>query len=825
MPRLLHHRTLCLRALRALLPVLCACSNPQATPHTAATISGLADATRLPTGVHLDPAGATLPVGPMPLAMIAAPDGKHVALLLNGWASNGVQIVDWAARKVTQTIELPAAFLGIAFSPDGRWLVASGGNTDLVYRFRWTGDSAILADSIALATRRTGRPGTRYPSGIAFSPNGRTLYALENLADSLVVIDMATARITQRVATGRYPYGVAVSGDGRVYVSAWGSDSVATFAESGGALVAAGRIAAGRHPSALLLDKAGARLFVASASTDRVSVIDTRTRATLAVLRDPPPAGPDEGSTPNALALSTDETKLYVAEADANAVAVFDMPPSSATGGQRVDSVRGRVPTGWYPAALTLVGNTLLVANGKGGGSKPDADGPGPRDAGKPEGIKEHGTLGQLRGSLSFIDVASLTPATLGTLSARVARANGWSGAPVQKFPPFEHVIYVIRENRTYDQVLGDVAAADGDASLVYFGRDVTPNAHALVARYGVFDRFFVNAEVSADGHSWSTAAYASDYVEKTVQPNYSSRGRTYDYEGTNRGVIPDDDVNEPAMGYLWNLAARAHVPFRNYGEYVVEQRGAGGAPSTYKATKDVLLPVTNPAFPGFDLDIPDQKRADIWLADLADDVKKGTMPALQIVRLPNDHTSGGSAGKPTPRAHAADNDLALGRMIAALSRTPFWKSTVVFVLEDDAQNGPDHVDSHRSPLLVISPYNRPGTYHRFTNTTDVIRTMEAVLKLPALSQFDYFGRPLHDIFASEADAAPYDVVQPKVSLDEKNPRASRGALESMRLKLEAEDESDDDDFSQILWHVVKGYDKAYPGATRMSLLEAKRGR
>jgi hypothetical protein len=236
-------------------------------------------------------------------------------------------------------------------------------------------------------------------------------------------------------------------------------------------------------------------------------------------------------------------------------------------------------------------------------------------------------------------------------------------------------------------------------------------------------------------------------------------------------------------------------------------------------------MKTTNPEYPPFNLDIQDQKRMDVWLAEFETYVKNGNMPALEIVRLGNDHTSGGTAGKPTPRAYVADNDLALGRMIAALSRSQYWKSTVVFVLEDDAQNGPDHVDSHRSLMLVISAYNRPGVYHRFTNTTDVIRTMEGILNLGSLSHFDYFGRPLTDIWATEPDLRPYDVLTPGVSLAEKNPTTGRGAQESKRLELDKEDESDDDEFSEILWHVVKGYDRPYPGPTRMALLEARRGR
>lgn len=775
-----------------------------------------ADATKLPTGVTLDPAGVVHPVGPMPLNIAMAPGGARAVLLLNGWSRNGVQVVDWKTGRVTQTIDLPAAFLGLAFSPDGKSLVASGGNTDQVYRFHWTGDSLTLADSILLAPRSGRRNGTRYPSQLAFTPDGQRLYVAENLADSLAVIDLATKTVIQRLPAGRYPYGVAVANDGRVFVSAWGGNSVARFTPRGEKLGDAEWIPAGRHPSALLLNRDGSRLFVASASTDRIAIIDTKSGSKIGELSDPPPAGPDEGSTPNALLLSPDESRLFVAEADANAVAVFDLTTS---GGK----LAGRVPTGWYPAALASAGTSVIVANGKGSGTHANPDGPGPRESKEHQGSGANGTLGQLRGSLSVLDQNLFTATSLARTSDRVARANGWSaGQHPGRFPPFEHVIYVIRENRTYDQVLGDLTMADGDTSLVYFGRAVTPNAHAIAERFGAFDRFFVNAEVSADGHNWSTAAYASDYVEKTVQPNYSSRGRTYDYEGTNRGVVPEDDVNEPSSGYLWSLANRANVSLRNYGEFVSPDKSS---PGHFIANKKELAPHTHPEFPGFNLDIPDQKRADIWLAELATFVQRGTMPAVEIVRLPNDHTSGGSAGKPTPRAAAADNDLALGRMISGLSRTPFWKSTVVFVLEDDAQNGPDHVDSHRSPLLVISAYNRPGVYHRFTNTTDVIRTIEGILKLGSLSHFDYFGRPLTDIWSTEPDLRPYDVLTPSVRLDERNPAASRGALESMRLSLEQEDESDDDDFSRILWGVVKGFDKPYPGATRMALLEARRGK
>ena len=777
---------------------------------------------RLPTGARLDPAGVSHDLGSMPLAMVLSPEKDRIVVLLNGWGEQGIQVVDRSSGRVLQTVPLPAVFLGIAFSPDGRSLYVSGGDQDVIYRFDWRAGAATLADSIALAVREKGKHGTRYPAGIALSPDGRTLYAAENLADSVAVVDLGSRRVVQRLATERYPYAIVVGTDGTVYASAWGGWTVSIFpARANGTLAQGTRARVGRHPSALALSRNGSRLFVASGSTDKVSVLDTRTRAVIATLNDGNPAGTGEGSTPNALALSADGARLFVAEADNNAVGVFDLSSSTAGSSAAMgdDALRGRIPVGWYPSAVAVDGADLLVINGKGrgAGSNPRRGQPGQSMRGVDY------TLGQINGTLTILPAAKASAPELGAFSQRVAAANGWNATRRNdKYPPFEHVIYIIKENRTYDQVLGDLPQADGDASLVFFPRPVSPNHHALAERFGIFDRFFVNAEVSADGHNWSTAAYATDYVQKTTPSNYSGRGRSYDYQGTNRGAVPEDDVAEPSSGYLWNLADRAGITYRNYGEYVDEtDEPPGPTARTYVATKRALAAHTNSAYPGFNMQIPDQMRADIWLKEFQEFVRAGTLPALEIVVLPNDHTSGAQAERPTPRAYMADNDLALGRIIEALTRSPFWKSTVVFVIEDDAQDGPDHVDSHRSPLLVISPYNRGKVFHRFANTTDVLATIEDILGLGRMSPFDHYGRPLREIWETTPDLTPYTALIPSVPLDEKNPARGAMAEASKQLTLEKEDTSNDDLFNRILWKTIKG-DQPYPGPKRMSALDAK---
>jgi DNA-binding beta-propeller fold protein YncE len=742
--------------------------------------------TPLATGVRLDAEGEFIDLGSMPLGMALAPEGKRVVAVLSGWREQGIQVVDLESKKVLQTIPQEAAFYGVAFSADGKQLYVSGGNEDLIYAYSWSNGAASLDKKIILGEKKPDKTGSRYPAGLAVSQKGNLLYVAENVGDALAVVDPSSGRVVQRFSTDHYPYAVEVAPDGKVYVSAWGSNTISIFrAFADGTLSNAGRLVVGPRPSALAINPDGSRLFVALAGTDQIAIVDTRGRKVLRYLQDQAPGAPSEGSTPNALALSHDATKLYVAEADNNAIAIFDVS-GQVSKRASLAAVRpmGRIPTDWYPTGLLEIDKKLIVMSGKAHGSHANPDGPTPG-----EGIKRPlgYDLGQLNGSIRMCS-ADFSPAALAQFSRRVAEANGWNQQRAdRRYPPFKHVVYIIKENRTYDQVLGDLREGDGDPNLVFFGKDVSPNHHALALRFGLFDRFFTNAEVSSQGHIWSTAAYVTDFGEKLIPSAYSDR----------RGGIDGEETDEPIGGFLWNLAAKKGIWFRDYGEMV-------NGPEGWPVTQRDLRADVSPIYPEFNLKIPDQKRADGWIQELHEFAAKGEMPALEVLHLPSDHTAGGRPEYPTPRAYMADNDLALGRIVESLSESPFWRDTVVFVLEDDSQAGPDHVDSHRSPFFAISPYNHPGAIHRFANTTDVVAAIEDILGLGRMSKFDYFSRSLADVFSQTPDFAPYRSLVPLADMKETNPSKGVAARMSEGLDLRAADRSDDALFNRVLWYMLK---------------------
>jgi YVTN family beta-propeller protein len=745
--------------------------------------------TLLPNGWRLSPAGTMVRLPPLPLNLALTPDGRLLALT-SGYSINGVFVIDPARKAVVDSVPLSAAWLGLAVAKDGG-VFASGGTTNRVWRLREVGgrwqraDSAVLADSGAAV----------FAAGLALSADGRWLAVVAQLADSVYLLDASTLRRTAAAATGSHPYTAAFTPDGlTLVVSNWGDSTVSRYGLRDGALTNGGGIATPPRPSALAVSADGRTLYVAHAAADAVSVVDLaagRVEVTLALGLTP---RAPHGSGPNALALAPDGRTLYVANADNNDVAVVAL---GREGGPRV---LGLIPTGWYPTAVAVSADarTLYVANGKGAGSAPNPQGPT-----APGSRRDQYVPALLVGGVSTIPVPDA--ATLRRYTRQVLANSPYRDALLERTPwpapspiprkagersPIRHVVYVIRENRSYDQVLGDEPQGNGDPSLTIFGDSITPNAHALARRFVLFDNFYVDGDVSADGHMWTDAAYAGDYVEKNFPANYSGR-RTYDFDAG----LP---ANDPLAGYLWDAARKAGVTVRNYGE-MTQWDSVTGRSTPLPAG---LVGITDLGYPGFVLDIPDSVRADEFIRELGQAERSGQLPQLMILWLPCDHTYGRQAGRPTPRSMVAENDRALGRIVAALSRSRFWKETAVFVLEDDAQNGPDHVDAHRSPLLVAGGWVKDGVVDStFYTTASVLRTIELILGLAPLSQYDGGAMPLLTAFAARPDTTPFDALPARWPLGDRNP-PRRSALDPRSFTRP--DFADENVLNREIWASVR---------------------
>jgi DNA-binding beta-propeller fold protein YncE len=776
---------------------------------------------QLPNGRLLTPTGAQTEVSPYPFALTLTPDGTRVVVACTGADDQSLHLLDAASGKLLFKQPLPHSWLGLALSPDGARAYVAGAKGKNVLVYRLERDRFLAEEPISLKRKEDGPKLDATPGGLAISPDGSALWVARILANDVVKVDLATKKIVATVPAGAHPYRPVLSSDGKILaLAAWGGAAV-TFVDPEKA-IAAGSVKTADHPGDLAFSLDARTLFVAQANRNLVAAVDIASRA---VVRQISVAfGPDgpgtpsaesmpDGSTPNALALSPDGMTLFVANADDDAVAVVDLSLGPAKA-----RAKGFIPSGWYPDALALSrdGKTLWVANGKGGGSWENSRG-GP-DPTKPNNGDATRLTRTIPGTVSRIPVppagelAALTtrayanrrPAARG---ATLMRASAVVPAAPGGASPLKHVVYVIRENRTYDQVLGDLPKGNGDPSLVLFGRDVTPNAHALAEEYVTLDNFYCDAEVSADGHNWSMGAYATDFVEKIWPPNYGSHGFSYLFEG-------NDPAAYPTNGYLWDAAARAGLSLRNYGEFT----GVAGEIDTPQAAgltqgqEGALKGNTCPYYPGFDTEILDNARVDIWLKELAVFVKKKAMPRLMIVRLGNDHTVGTKKGGKTPRAMVAENDVALGRLVEALSHSPFWSETAVFVVEDDAQNGPDHVDAHRTVALVVSPYTRRGAVDStMYSTSSMLRTMELILGLPPMSQHDAGATPMTATFADAPDPVPFVHRDTKIPFYEMNPRGAPMQALADTWDFSREDAAPDVPFNEAIWKSVRGADSGMP--------------
>jgi YVTN family beta-propeller protein len=783
----------------------------------------------LPTGQRIRPAGKHIEVNDRPLGMTLSPEGKTLAVVTgSNFSPRRLHLIATDDHTARQSIALGDSFVGVAFDSAGQKLYVSGGaNHDVKVFQRETGGQFRASRTYSLPQAA--------PSGLALSPDGATLYVALNLKHALAIIDVESGAVHEQAA-GLYPYTVSVTQDGsKVYVSNWGgrrakagdmtsapypvvidkrgiaaSGTVSVIDAKSRSLIK--EIETGLHPSALALGNRNKRLYVANANSDTVSVIDTSLDAVTGAI----PVGPYRkaplGSSPNALALSGDERTLYVANAANNAVAVVSLSANKST-------VRGLIPVGWYPTAVTLGKDEkrLFVASGYGFGSVAPMRGKGR-------------SYRDRAGVVSKIELASesqLSRWTNQVLDNNRAQhppprpAAGAHPVPMNagQASPIRHIFYIIKENRTYDQVFGDLSQANGDPSLVQFGRDVTPNHHALAEQFVLLDNFYAPGDQSALGHRWCTQGYAGDWVHKFSNARNDSNPMVF---------APTD--------FIWDNAKAHGVAVRSYGErgsvsidppnstwtaiYQDWKKGEGKIRIKSSTPIAGLRDVYSPDYPAFSMLVPDQWRAEVFLRDFREFEKNGNLPRLTILLLPADHTNGTAPGYPTPRAMVADNDLALGRIVEAITRSRYWKESAIFVVEDDAQNGVDHVAGHRTLALVIGPWvRRKAVDSTFYTTINLYRTMEQILGLPPTSQFDLAAEPMFSVFTATPDFVGFSALENRIPLDEMNPplKALRGlerqlAEASLRMDFEEPDAAPEDVLNRAIWHSVKGFSTRYPG-------------
>jgi YVTN family beta-propeller protein len=809
----------------------------------------------LPNQWSLRPAGRQIQLGDFPINIAVHPSGRYAAILHSGYSDNKIKIIEIPGGNEVFQVPLDEAFYGIEFSRDGRQLFSSGAGDEVIHAFDFQDGKLSRHHQIHL--RDVADRGI--PGGIAIDDAAKRLYAANvwghritqvNLsgkptpADIILVPDATppfstrirppsdpeTAEATKRSEADLYavnpadPYPYACRLDEkrrRLYVSLWAQARVAVVDLKSNQVIA--NWATEEHPNEMLLTRSGKLLFVANAGRNSVTLFDTeKGRAIETIWAALHPEVPP-GSTPNSLALTPDEKTLFIANADNNMVAVIDV---SEPGKSRS---LGYIPVGWYPTSVRVTpdGRHLLVANGKGIISKANPLGPVP---GQQKTSTTQYIAHLFKGTLSIIDLPSpkqfeeqlidytAQAYACSPLQAGAGLASRSEDNPIPLKPgdpsPIKYCIYIIKENRTYDQMLGDMPEGNGDPKLCIFPKKVTPNHHQLACDFVLLDNFYVESEVSADGHEWTMGAYATDYVEKTWPLTYGHNGKGK-YPYPSEGGFP---IAAPANGYLWDRAREAGVTYRSYGEFIASARDGRPARAKVKTLEGHF----DPLYRGFDLDYPDMKRTERFIQELNRFEAEGEMPRLQIIRLPNDHTHGASPGTFTPTAYVADNDLAFGTLVAAISRSKFWPQTAIFVVEDDAQNGSDHVDAHRTIAFAISPYIKRGrTDSTMYSTSSMLRTMELILGLQPMSQFDAAATPMYNAFQAKPDFRPYQALAANVDLKARNTHLGRNARLSQKMNFKKEDAADDLLLNELIWQSVRGVDSPMPPPVRAAFVFA----
>ena len=850
----------CFRGGPATVTQVGASHNPERVSQSAILPGGQADGSvLLPNQWSLRPAGQQVELGDFPINIAVHPAGRFAAVLDGGYSRHQILVVDLAAARVVSQADVHQAFYGLEFSADGNRFFCSGAGDEVIHGFEFHDGNLSAPRQFKLRDIKE----RGVPAGLAVDRMGQRLFIANVWGHRITRLDLlpepkavdilidtntlpvanpliesstefetaaankrAEAALFQINPNDTFPYACRLDEKSqRLYVSLWGQAAVAVIDLRSGQTI--GRWPTEEHPCEMVLTRSGNLLFVANAARNSVTVFDTRSGRVLETLGVAlyPQAPP--GSTPNSLALSPDERTLFVANADNNIVAVFDV---AVPGKSRS---LGFIPVGWYPTSVRVTpdGKRLLVANGKGITplANPRGPQPGVNDTSDPA-VQYIGRL--FSGTLSIIELPSQKEfqRRLAAYTAQAYRCSPLkrdgavvprrrTGHPIPtrlgEVSPIQYCLYIIKENRTYDQVLGDLAHGNGDPRLCLFPERVTPNHHQLAREFVLLDNFYVESEVSADGHEWSLGAYATDFVEKTWPLNYGhNQPAKFPYPA--EGMFP---IAYPAGGYLWDRAREAGVSYRSYGEFVhyLESDKQPGF-TRVKALQGHF----DEWYRGWDLNYPDVKRIDRFVEELKRFEKVGDMPRLQILRLPNDHTHGATPGQRTPTAFVADNDLALGRLVEAVSRSRFWPRTAIFVVEDDAQNGPDHVDAHRTIAFVISPYTRHGAVDStLYSTSSMLRTMELILGLKPMSQFDAAARPMFNSFQVEPDLTPYTALPATVDMDQRNGLHAWGG--NLKLDFSREDAADDWQLNEVIWRSVHGATLPMPAPRRASFVFAHR--
>ena len=776
-------------------------------------------------GWGMTPVGEHVPTTDLPLKLVVAPDKQRLVAVHGGFNRHGVTLIDIATHKETQFIPLPKTWNGLVFSADGKKFFVSGGDSGLVHVFSYIDGKADLERSV----KPSPEAADVFLAGMAVHPGTGKLYVCNEANHEIWVVGPESLALEAAIPVGQHPHSCVIGADrSHLYVSDWGSQSVSVVDTKKGRRVRA--IAVGLRPNDMTLSRDG-RLFVACAGDNTVHVIQTRTLETPEAEASPtrrPPEGtreiistslyPEspEGSTPDAVAVSPDGRTLFVANADNNDVMVADISNSISEEARRnresLSVVEGFIPVGWYPTAVAVNpdNQTLFVANGKGLSSRPNSP-PTTDNPRQPRTPKAFDYIGNtFSGSVSFI--ARPDSARMAAYTSQVRRNSPYTPDQFQRASlpsssvipakvgdacPIKYVLYIIKENRTYDQVMGDFRdargqpAGNGDPELTLYGEAVTPNHHQIAREYVLLDNLYCNGEVSADGHSWCDAAIATDYNQRSWILSYSSHGK----------LPGNQEMEVPAAGYLWDLCRRHGVSFKNYGE------GARRVPSANR---------------GHWAAGRDMARVHSWIADLQAAEKSGVLPHFTIMSLGENHTRGTTPGAFTPDACVASNDLGVGRIVAAATRSRFWKEMAIFIIEDDAQNGPDHVDAHRTVGLVISPFCKRGVVDStFYTTASMVRTMELILGLPPLTQYDSGATPMFNCFTRTAKVKAYEPIMPGVDMLAKNTAKSPGAKQSARMNLRDYDLAPEDELNRILWLAAKGPDVPYPTPIHRAIFTA----